>query len=296
MGDLTRIHPSAVVDSTSHIDSTATIAAFTVIEAGVTIGPETVVGPHCHFLSGTVIGAGCDIHSGVVLGGTPQDRTFTGQPSGCEIGDGTTLREHVTIHRGTAPGSVTRVGQRCLLMVGSHVGHNCVVDDDVTLVNGVLLGGYVHVGSRAVLSGHVGVHQFVRIGEGAMVGVLSQITQDVLPHFMVNGAGINVGINKTGLRRNGAESTDIDDVQRAYRILCRERHSLPVARELLQATVQTRYGQSILSFLLSDSRRGFHLQGVGRRTVLNAEAADLREPLKPSTTVPAAERNLDTCP
>lgn len=262
---MTRIHHLAVVDPSAEIDSTVAIGPFTVIEAGVRIGAGTMVGPHCHILGRTVIGAACEVHSGAVLGGTPQDRSFSGQPSDCLIGDETIIREHVTVHRGTAPGSVTRIGNRCLLMVGSHVGHNCVMEDDVTLVNGALLGGYVHVGPRAVLSGHVGVHQFVRIGAGAMVGVLSQITQDVLPYFMVSGAGRNVGINRVGLRRMGAECSEIDDVQRAYRILCRERHSLPAARQLLETGLRSRFGQAILAFLSSDSRRGFHLQGSDRR-------------------------------
>lgn len=95
--------------------------------------------------------------------------------SGCEIGDGAVLREYVTVHRGTEAGSVTRIGARCLIMATAHVGHNCLLDEDVTLVNGVLLGGYVHVAARAVLSGRVAVHQFVRVGRGAMIGVASTV-------------------------------------------------------------------------------------------------------------------------
>lgn len=264
---MTQIHPQAIVDSAAEIDPTAKVLAFSVIEAGVRIGPGTVVGPFCHIQSNSVIGAGCEIHSGAVIGGTPQDRAFAGQPSSCEIGDGTIIREHVTVHRGTAPGSITRIGKRCLLMVGSHVGHNCVLEDDVTLVNAALLGGYVHVGARAILSGHVAVHQFVRIGEGAMVGVLSRVTQDVIPYFMVNGPGLNVGINRVGLRRLGVAGHEIDEVQRAYRVLCHERHSVPAARQLLEAELTTRIGQMIVAFLASDSKRGFHLQGTERRRI-----------------------------
>ena len=269
---MSQIHPQAIVDPAAEIDPTARVLAFSVIEAGVRIGPGTVVGPFCHIQSNSVIGAECEIHGGAMIGGTPQDRAFAGQPSGCEIGDGTIIREHVTVHRGTAPGSITRIGKRCLLMVGSHVGHNCVLEDDVTLVNAALLGGYVQVGARAILSGHVAVHQFVRIGEGAMVGVLSRVTQDVIPYFMVNGPGLNVGINRVGLRRLGVAGHEIDEVQRAYRVLCHERHSVPAARQLLEAELTTRIGRLIVAFLASDSKRGFHLQGTERHrsTVLDA--------------------------
>ena len=257
-----QIHPLAQVDSMADVDATAVVSAFCVVEFGVRIGPGTVLGPHCHILAGSVIGSGCEIHTGAVIGNTPQDRAFTGQASGVEIGDGTVIREHVTIHRGTAPGSITRVGMRCLLMAGSHVGHNCVVEDDVTLVNGALLGGYVHVGAQAVPSGHVAVHQFVRIGEGAMIGIASRITQDVLPFFMISGAGFNVGINRIGLRRMGASHSEIDEARRAFHVICHERHSLPVVKKLLEAELVTRIGLAIILFLASNSRRGFHLHGT----------------------------------
>lgn len=266
---MTQIHPLAFVDPAAEIDPTAIVSAFSVIEAGARIGPRTFIASLCHIWANTMIGAECEIHSGAMIGGTPQDRTFRGQPSGCEIGDGSVVREHVTVHRGTAPGSVTRVGKRCLLMAGSHVGHNCVVEDYVTLINGALLGGYVHVGPRAVVSGNVTVHQFVRIGEGAMVGASSKITQDVVPYFMVDGHGLNVGINRLGLRRMKAESREIEEIKLAYHVLCRERHSLPAARQLLQSELCSQIGQTILSFLASDSRRGFHLHGVNHRRANN---------------------------
>lgn len=258
---MSRIHPSALISASAEIASTASIGAFSIIESHVRIGPETHIAPMCHIRSYTSIGARCEIHSGAVIGDVPQDRAFTGEVSGCDIGDDTVVREHVTIHRGTAPGSVTQIGNRCLLMVGSHVAHNCIIEDDVTLVNGVLLGGYVHVGQRAILSGHVAVHQFVRIGEGAMVGVLARITRDVLPFFTVTGSGTNVGLNRVGLRRMGITGGEIDEAHEVFRVLCRENHSLPVARDMLKDKLNGRVGRKILSFLHGDSRRGFHLRG-----------------------------------
>lgn len=254
-----KIHRLAEIDPSAQFDASVSVGAFTIIESGVKIGPDVDIGPLCRIWSGTTIGAGCTIQSGAMIGGPPQDRRFHGELSYCQIGDGTEIREHVTIHRGTGEGSCTQVGRSCLLMASSHVGHNCVLADEVTLVNGALLGGHVQVGRRAVLSGHVAVHQFARIGDGAMIGVLSKITQDVLPYFMADGQGFIVGINRVGLRRIGAKSADIDAVQRAYRILCRERHSLSVAKELLAESSTSPYVQMILEFLSAESRRGFHL-------------------------------------
>jgi acyl-ACP--UDP-N-acetylglucosamine O-acyltransferase len=120
-------------------------------------------------LGNTRIGAGCQIHSHAVIGDIPQDHAFDGSDSYCLIGDECTIREGATIHRGTAPGSATIVGDRCFLMTNSHVAHNCEIGNDVTLVSGALLAGYVRVGARAVISGNAAVHQFVRVGELAMI-------------------------------------------------------------------------------------------------------------------------------
>lgn len=256
---MSKFHKLADIASSANVDSSAAIGAFTVIESGVQIGPDVEIGPLCRIWSGTTIGAGCIIQSGAMIGGPPQDRGFRGERSFCEIGDGTEIREHVTVHRGTGEGSYTRVGRNCLLMANAHVGHNCALADEVTLVNGALLGGYVQVGRRAILSGHVAVHQFSRIGEAAMIGVLSKITQDIIPYFMTVGDGFIAGINRIGLRRMGATSADIDSIQHAYRILCRQAHSLPVARALLAESSASPYVQTILSFLSVESRRGFHL-------------------------------------
>jgi len=276
---MTHIHPSAIIDPSAEIAPSAIIGAFSVVEAGVRIGPDTIIAPMCHILSHTTIGAQCRVHTGAVIGDVPQDRAYTGAVSGCDIGDCTVIREHVTIHRGTAPGSTTRIGKQCLLMVGCHVGHNCTLEDDVTLVNGTLLGGHAHIGARAILSGHVAVHQFVRIGEGALVGVLARITQDVLPYFTVTGSGTNVGINRIGLRRLGVAGREIDEAQRAFRVLCHESHSLPVAREMLTVEFVGHVGMSILAFLAADSRRGFHLRGrLSRRKVAEHSESDAATP------------------
>lgn len=260
------LHPTAIIDPSARIAQSASVGAFTIVGANAQIGDGTMIGSHCVIGPSSAIGRGCDIHTGVIVGDTPQDRQFVKQTSGCHVGDETILREYVTIHRGTAEGSLTVIGKRCHIMAAAHVGHNCILGDDVTLVNGVLLAGYVQIGANAVLSGHVGVHQFVRVGQGAMIGVLSKISQDVIPYFMIDGPGNNVGINRIGLRREGRPACQIDDVWQAFRILCRENHSLPVAKIALYERLKTEMKQVILNFLDAPSTRGIHLNSGCRRT------------------------------
>ncbi len=253
------IHFSAIINPAAEIDSTATIGPYCVIDGPVRIGPRTIVGPFVQILGHTEIGCDCQIHSGAVVGDVPQDLTFSGEISYCRIGDGTILREHVTVHRGTAPESATVVGQRCLVMAGAHVGHNCQVHDEAILVNGALLGGYVEVGRQAMVSGNVGVHQFVRIGELAMIGGLTMVTQDVPPYFMLDNRGLCVGINRIGLRRAGLTRAECEEAKAAYRVLCRMPGSLSQAIEKLSATVCESTGRTILKFLSATSKRGIHL-------------------------------------
>jgi len=254
------IHPTALVSQDAQLDSECSIGPYCVIEGPVRIGSGTVTGPYVHILGDTEIGRDCRIHAGCVLGDLPQDRAYSGDVTYCRIGDGTVLREHVTVHRGTAAGSATIVGQRCLLMAGAHVGHNCCLGDEVTMANGAMLGGYVEVGPRAILSGNVGVHQFVRIGELAMIGGLAKITQDVVPYFMVDGAGTCVGVNRIGMRRAGRSAEDIADAILAYRQLCRTPGSLQSALLQLETSLSTPAGRGILQFMKTPSRRGFHLR------------------------------------
>lgn len=267
------VHPTALIDPRAEIDESAQIGPYCVIEGPVRVGPRTVLGPFVHLLGHTTIGGDCHFHSGVAVGDVPQDRAFQGHESYVVVGDGTTLREHVTIHRGTTPGSTTRVGNRVMAMAGAHIGHNCIVHDDVMLVNGVLLGGHVEVGRRAVISGNTGVHQFVRIGEFAMIGGLSKITQDVVPYFMVDGHGLCAGINRVGMRRGGIGREDMEDAKNAFRILCRTKGTLKIAIERLEASMQTPTGKLIYDFVATPSKRGFHLEPLHELVDAETEAA-----------------------
>jgi UDP-N-acetylglucosamine acyltransferase len=247
-----------VIDPLAEIDPGVDIGPYTVVEGPVRIHAGAVLAPHVHLMGHTTIGPGCRIHTGAVVGDYPQDRSFVGGVSACLVGAETILREYVTVHRGTKPGTITSIGERCLLMAHAHVGHNCDVADDVTLVNGCLLGGYVSVGQRAVISGNTGVHQFVRIGELAMIGGLAKITQDVLPFFMYDGHGVAVGVNVVGQRRAGICSAERAELKAAYRRIYRTAGSLPSAVADLVEKLETPAGLRLLAFLQAPSKRGIH--------------------------------------
>jgi UDP-N-acetylglucosamine acyltransferase len=250
------IHRSAIIDSQASVHPSVTIGPQVVIEGPVQVGPGCYIAASAVLLGSTVIGAGCQIHSHAVIGDLPQDRAYEGGESFCRIGNECIIREGVTVHRGTAPGSSTIIGHRCFLMTNAHVGHNCVLGDDATLISGALLGGYVEVGARAVISGNAAVHQFVRVGELAMVSGLAKVVQDVPPFFMTNRDGAVVGINRVGLMRAGLSSAERNEIKSAFRIIFRSGCSRDDALKALSESVVTDAGRRIVEFMAKDSARG----------------------------------------
>jgi len=215
------------------IDPTARVAEGARIGASVEIGPYCLVGPQVELKSGvrlighvnvtgaTTIGEGTIIYPFGSLGTPPQSVHYRGGETKLLIGAACELREGVTMNTGTEDGGgVTRVGDRCSFMVGSHVGHDCTVGNDVTFANNVVLGGHVSVGDYTFLGGHVAIHQFVRIGEGAMMAGMSAARDDIIPFgFALGQTGALVGLNVVGLRRRGATRADMHRLRRAYRLL-----------------------------------------------------------------------------
>ena len=215
------------------IDPTARVAAGARIDASVEIGPYCVIGPqvelrrgvrllaHVYVTGSTSIGEDTIVYPFSSLGTPPQSVHYRGGATRLVIGKACELRESVTMNIGTEDGGgITRVGDRCFLMVGSHVGHDCTVGDDVTLANNVVLGGHVSVGNYTFLGGHVAIHQFVRIGEGVMMAGMSAARDDIIPFgFALGQTGALVGLNIVGLRRRGATRTEMHRLRRAYRSL-----------------------------------------------------------------------------
>lgn len=250
------IDPTAIVDRRAEIDPTADIGAYAIIDGVVRIGAGTRVYPHAYLTGWTEIGPNCEVHPNAVIGHAPQDLAYRGEESYCQIGEGTIMREGVSIHRGTAPGSATVVGKRCFLMANSHIGHNCQVGDDVKMANGALLAGHVHVGDGAFLSGNTAIHQFCRVGDLVMVRGGIAVSMDVPPYFTVGLSGLCAGINIVGLRRAGFTPEQRREVQQAFRTLYRSGMTFRKALDELAETVKTDAGRKIVEFLRAPSKRG----------------------------------------
>jgi UDP-N-acetylglucosamine acyltransferase len=213
------------------IDATARVAAGARIDESVEVGPYCVVGPrvelkagvrliaHVHVTGATSVGEGSVIYPFSSLGTPPQSVHYRGGPTRLVIGSRCELRESVTMNIGTEDsGGITRVGDRCFFMVGSHVGHDCDVGNDVTFANNAVIGGHVSIGDHTFLGGHVAIHQFVRIGEGVMMGGMSGARDNIIPFgFALGPIATLIGLNTVGLRRRGVTRAEMHLLRRAYR-------------------------------------------------------------------------------
>ncbi len=189
-----------------------------IVEDGATLGAGCIVHAHAHVTRHCVLGEGVVVHPFAVIGGDPQDLGFDpATPSRVVIGSRTILREHVTVNRATKPGGATTVGSDCFLMTASHLAHDGTLGDRVILANTVLLAGHVTVGERAFLGGGAGVHQFCRIGAGAMLSGLSRITRDIAPFIMAAERDEVIGLNVVGLKRRGLNPAALAELKGAYR-------------------------------------------------------------------------------
>jgi UDP-N-acetylglucosamine acyltransferase len=217
------IHPTAVVDPKAELAAGVGVGPYSIVGPGVRIGERTDVGAHVVLEGRVVIGAHCVIGHGAVIGGMPQDLKYRdGAPVGVRIGDDTTIREYVTIHRATQSGDDTRVGDHCLIMATSHIGHDCVVGNHVIIINGAGVTGHVTIEDSATVGGFTGIHPFSRIGTYAYIGGYSKVVQDVPPFVIVDGVPATArAVNVIGMRRGGIEATGRRHVKAAFRLLYR---------------------------------------------------------------------------
>lgn len=235
---MSRIHPTAIV------------------EDDVVLGADCEIGAYAVIKRHTRLGARNRVHEHAVIGGDPQDFKFGADTvSHTEIGDDNVFREGVTVHRGSRPDSVTRIGNGCFLMAHAHVAHDCQVGDHVLMANTAGIAGEVVVGDRAFISAAVTVHQFCRIGRNAMIGLSAKVVQDALPFCITDGnPGRARGLNLVGLRRNGFAAAEIAALKEAYRLLYR-RTPLDEALAAMRATGNPVVAE--LADFIAGSRRGF---------------------------------------
>jgi len=250
------IHPTAVIDPKAEIDSEVDVGPYVVIEGSVKIKRGSRLMAHVYVTGWTEIGADNEIHPGAVLGDAPQDKAYKGQESYLRIGDRNVIREYVQVHRGTAAGSATEIGNDNYLMATSHVGHNCKLGNDVILANGALLGGHVEVGNNVFISGNCVVHQFVRIGDYALMRGLSGTSRDVPPYAIVDWQHTVRGVNVVGLKRAGFDDQRIRAIRAAFRTLFRKGRNLALGVKEVEASERASDDVLALLSFIKSSRRG----------------------------------------
>lgn len=214
------MHSLSVVHPNAKIGDGVVVGPFTTIEDDVEIGEGSVIGPNVTIYAGSRIGKNVEVFPGAVIGGKPQDLKFVGEYSTAEVGDNTTIREYVTINRGTAAAGKTVVGKNCLLMAYVHIAHDCILGDNIILANNVNLAGHVELEDYVIIEGQVGVQQFVRIGKHSFVAGGSLVRKSVPPYIRAAREPLSyIGVNRIGLQRRGFAIERINNIHEIYRIL-----------------------------------------------------------------------------
>ncbi len=262
-----RIHKLAVVDPAARLGMNVQVGPF------CTVGPDVEIEDGARLISHVVvdghtrIGADAVLYPHCTVGMAPQDLKYRGEPTRTELGARSQVREHVTIHRGTATGrGITRIGTDCMLMAVSHVAHDCIVGNGVIIANNAVMGGHVSIGDNAVIGGAAAIHQFVRIGRAAMIGGVSGVEADVIPFGTVLGNRARLAsLNIIGLRRRGFSREQIARLRAAFKLMFRGAGVFAHRVEQVRAT----YGEDalvaeVLAFMAGPSKRGLtRAVGVG---------------------------------
>ncbi len=255
------IDPSAQVASTARIHPDAAIGPgvrigeFCVVERDVSVGAGCLLEPYVYVKRWTTIGEENEISAGTVLGTDPLDKNFSGQRSYLRIGHRNKIREHYTISRGTAPESVTEIGDSNYIMTSGHIAHNCIIGNHTVIASCALLAGYVEVEDQAFISGGVVVHQYSKIGRLAMIGGNTRINSDVPPFFLYAGHDVVAkGLNMVGLKRAGYKLSDISALKRAYQILYRSGMKLQDALARIETEIPTPETLHLVAFIRRSER------------------------------------------
>ena len=254
-----RIHPAALVDPGAVIGAGVTIGPFAVIGPEVTLSPGVTVKSHAVVTGWTDIGEGTTIFPFATVGEVPQDLKYAGERTRLSVGARCRIREGATLNTGTeGGGGITLMGDDCLVMTGAHVGHDAQIGNRVILVNQVAIAGHCQLGDDVIVGGLSGVHQYVRIGRGAIIGAVTMVTNDVIPYGLVQSPrGELDGLNLVGLKRRGVERSEITALRAAYQMLAQgEGTFLDRARRLADETDSV-HVRELTDFILSASDRSF---------------------------------------
>jgi len=259
------VHPTAILDGDVQLADDVVIGPSCVLTGPVTLGQGTRLIGHVYLTGPLTMGARNVVYPFTCLGFAPQHAKYDPQTpgQGLVIGDQNTFREHVTIHRAFTDEGPTRIGNRNYFMATTHVGHDAQVGNDSTFVNGAMIGGHAIIEDKVLMGGDTAVHQFCRIGRGAMIGATNAASNNVPPWFMVTGINICGAVNLVGLRRHGFGRDEIDTVRWVYRTLCRSGLSEAHAIERLQQRADSPIVAEYLRFLEQSDRP--ICKGIGTR-------------------------------
>ncbi|TJZ60479.1 acyl-ACP--UDP-N-acetylglucosamine O-acyltransferase [Sphingobacterium olei] len=262
------IQPLSYIHPDAKIAANVVVEPFSTIHKDVVIGEGTWIGSNVTIMDGARIGKNCKIFPGAVISGEPQDLKFEGEVTTAEIGDNTTIRECVTINRGTKDRYKTVIGKNCLIQAYSHIAHDCIIGDHCIFSNSSTLAGHITVGDYVVLAGLVAVHQFCKIGSHAFVTGGTLVRKDVPPYIKAAREPIAyAGINSVGLRRRGYTPEQITEIQNIYRVLFVQNRNLSKALDLVEAEFKaTEIRDEILTFVRNSNRgvvKGFNQGKTG---------------------------------
>ncbi len=251
---LNKLH--ARIHEDAQIGHNVSVGPFSFIDRDVIIGDNTWIGPNVTIFAGARIGENCKIYPGAVISGNPQDLKYKGEETLTIIGDNTTIRECVTINKGTSYANKTVVGSNCLLMAYVHVAHDCILGDNIIIANSVNLAGHVEIEDFAILEGMVAVQQFLKIGKHAFVAGNTMVRKCVPPYVKAAREPISyAGVNSIGLKRRGFSDEIVNQIQDIYRILYVKDNNNTQAIELIEATIDvTPERDYILQFIKSAER------------------------------------------
>lgn len=249
--------PLAYVHPGAKIAKNVVIEPFTTIHNNVVIGEGTWIGSNVTIMEGARIGKNCSIFPGAVISAIPQDKKFNDEDTVTEIGDNTTIRECVTINRGTSDRMKTVVGKNCWIMAYCHIAHDCIVGDNCVFSNQSTLAGHIVVGDHVVLAGMAAIQQYCNIGKHAFVTGGSLVRKDIPPYVKAGREPLSyVGVNSIGLRRRGFTTDQIREIQNIYRILYQKNYNNTQAISIIEAEMEaTQERDEILQFI-KNSQRG----------------------------------------
>lgn len=256
-----KIHPTAIVDPSAQLGADVEIGPYAVISAEAIIGDRCRIQAHVVIEGSVRMGPDNFVGYGAIIGGTPQDLTFDPKTqSSVEIGQGNTIREYCTIHRGSAEGTATKIGDGNFLMVANHIGHNCVIGNGVVMANDCLLAGYVQIDDRAFIGGGSRFHQGIRMGR--LVMAEGRFTQN-LPPFLSAAKNEVFGMNIVGLRRANFSQAERDEIKRAFKLLYRGGLN---TKQALEQAAQAEFGpigREFFDFVANAGKRGIVQYGRG---------------------------------